>query len=127
MREINHWINGRAIAGTGDRRLPVYDPATGDQQAYVTAATADETNRAVATALAAYPAWRAQSLSRRAEVMFHFRDLVDANRKEIAALLSSEHGKTIADADGEVARGLENVEFATGAPHLLKGGYSELA
>jgi malonate-semialdehyde dehydrogenase (acetylating)/methylmalonate-semialdehyde dehydrogenase len=127
MREINHWINGRAIAGTGDRRLPVYDPATGDQQAYVTAATADETNRAVATALAAYPAWRAQSLSRRAEVMFHFRDLVDANRKEIAALLSSEHGKTIADADGEVARGLENVEFATGAPHLLKGGYSEQA
>jgi malonate-semialdehyde dehydrogenase (acetylating) / methylmalonate-semialdehyde dehydrogenase len=127
MREINHWINGQAVSGTGDRRLPVYDPATGEQQAYLTAATAEETNRAVAVARAAYPGWRAQSLSRRAEVMFHFRDLVDANRKEIAALLSSEHGKTIADADGEVARGLENVEFATGAPHLLKGGYSEQA
>jgi malonate-semialdehyde dehydrogenase (acetylating)/methylmalonate-semialdehyde dehydrogenase len=127
MREINHWINGRAAGGTGDRKLPVYDPATGEQQAYVTAATADETNAAVATALGAYPGWRAQSLSRRAEVMFRFRDLIDANRKEIAALVSSEHGKTLADADGEVARGLENVEFATGAPHLLKGGYSEQA
>jgi malonate-semialdehyde dehydrogenase (acetylating)/methylmalonate-semialdehyde dehydrogenase len=81
----------------------------------------------VATALAAYPEWRAASLSRRAEVMFRFRDLVDANRKEIASLVSLEHGKTVADAEGEVARGLENVEFATGAPHLLKGGYSEQA
>jgi malonate-semialdehyde dehydrogenase (acetylating)/methylmalonate-semialdehyde dehydrogenase len=127
MREIRHWIDGTAVAGTGGRRLPVYDPATGEQQAYVVAATAGETNAAVAAALAAYPEWRAAPLGRRAEVMFHFRELVDANRKEIAALVSSEHGKTIADAGGEVARGLENVEFATGAPHLLKGGYSEQA
>jgi malonate-semialdehyde dehydrogenase (acetylating)/methylmalonate-semialdehyde dehydrogenase len=127
MREIRHWINGRAISGTGTRRLPVWDPATGEQQAYVVAATAEETGGAVATALAAYPGWRAQSLSSRAEVMFRFRDLVDANRKEIASLVSAEHGKTVADAEGEVARGLENIEFATGAPHLLKGGYSEQA
>ena len=127
MKEIRHWINGQAVSGTSGRRLPVYDPATGEQQAYLTAASAGETGDAVAAALAAYPEWRAAALSRRAEVMFRFRDLVDANRKEIAALVSSEHGKTVADAEGEVARGLENIEFATGAPHLLKGGYSEQA
>src|SRR4051812_1998826 len=127
MREIKNWINGQARSGTGARRLPVWDPATGVQQAYVVASTAEETDHAVATALAAYPEWRAAPLSRRAEVMFRFRDVVDANRKEIASLVSSEHGKTMADAEGEVARGLENVEFATGAPHLLKGGYSEQA
>ena len=76
------------------------------------------------SARAAFPAWRATSLSRRAEVMFRFRELVDANRKEIAALLTAEHGKVLTDALGEVARGLENVEFACGIPHLLKGGYS---
>ncbi|WP_432827204.1 CoA-acylating methylmalonate-semialdehyde dehydrogenase [Dactylosporangium sp. CA-092794] len=127
MREIRHWLDGQAVSGTSGRRLPVYDPATGEQQAYVVAATAAETDAAVASALAAFPAWRAASLSRRAEVMFRFRELVDANRKEIAALVSSEHGKTVADAGGELARGLENIEFATGAPHLLKGGYSEQA
>ena len=127
MREIKHWIKGTAVAGTGDRRLPVYDPATGEQQAYVVAATSAETEAAIASAKAAFAEWRAASLSRRAEVMFRFRELVDANRKEIAALVSAEHGKTRADAEGEVARGLENIEFATGAPHLLKGGYSEQA
>ena len=127
MREIRHWINGQAVSGTSGRRLPVWDPATGDQQAYVIAATAEETANAVAVAKAAFPAWRAASLSRRAEVMFRFRELVDANRKEIAGLISLEHGKTVADAGGELARGLENIEFAAGAPHLLKGGYSEQA
>jgi malonate-semialdehyde dehydrogenase (acetylating) / methylmalonate-semialdehyde dehydrogenase len=127
MREIRHFIAGAETAGTGQGRLPVYDPATGDKQAEVVAATADDVRAAVRAALAAYPGWRAASLSRRAEVMFRFRELVDANRKEIASLLSSEHGKTVADAGGEVARGLENIEFAAGAPHLLKGGYSEQA
>jgi malonate-semialdehyde dehydrogenase (acetylating)/methylmalonate-semialdehyde dehydrogenase len=127
MRQIPHWIDGREVLGTGTRRLPVYDPASGDVQAQVPAATVEEVAAAVASAKAAQPAWRAASLSRRAEVMFHFRDLVDAHRKEIATLLSSEHGKTVADAGGEIARGLENVEFATGAPHLLKGGHSEQA
>jgi malonate-semialdehyde dehydrogenase (acetylating)/methylmalonate-semialdehyde dehydrogenase len=127
MRQIAHWIGGAAVAGTGDTRLPVWDPATGEQQAEVVAATADETRAAVATARAAFPAWRAASLSRRAEVMFRFRELIDANRKEIAGLVSAEHGKTVADALGEVARGIENVEFACGAPQLLKGGFSEQA
>ncbi|GIJ55206.1 CoA-acylating methylmalonate-semialdehyde dehydrogenase [Virgisporangium aurantiacum] len=127
MRTVHHWINGAAVAGTGTRKLPVFDPATGEQQAEIVAATAAEVRTAVETALGVFPSWRAASLSRRAEVMFRFRELVDANRKEIASLLSSEHGKTVADAGGEVARGLENVEFACGAPHLLKGGYSEQA
>jgi malonate-semialdehyde dehydrogenase (acetylating)/methylmalonate-semialdehyde dehydrogenase len=127
MREIPHWINGVEVAGTGDRRLPVFDPATGERQATVVAATDEEVRAAVLAARAAQPGWRAASLSRRAEVMFRFRDLVDAHSKEIATLLSAEHGKTVADAAGELARGLENVEFAAGAPHLLKGDYSEQA
>src|ERR1700759_1491603 len=113
MRSIDHWINGQTRSGTSGRDLPVWDPATGGQQAYVVAATAAETADAGAVARAAYPEWPPQPLSRRAEVMFRFRDLVDANRKEIASLVSSEHGKTAADAEGEVARGLENAEFAT--------------
>src|SRR5690349_10539367 len=127
MREVKHWIDGQAVAGKGTHRLPVWDPATGEQQAEVVAATAAEVDIAVASGRKAFPAWRAASLSRRAEVMFRFRELVDANRKEIAALVSAEHGKTVADAGGELARGLENVEFACGAPHLLKSGYSEQA
>ncbi|WP_412537805.1 CoA-acylating methylmalonate-semialdehyde dehydrogenase [Longispora sp. K20-0274] len=127
MKQVKHWIDNAAVSGTGTRRLPVWDPATGAQQAEVLAATAADVRAAVESARAAQPGWRAASLSRRAEVMFRFRELVDAQRKEIAALLSAEHGKTVADALGEVARGLENVEFATGAPHLLKGGFSEQA
>jgi malonate-semialdehyde dehydrogenase (acetylating)/methylmalonate-semialdehyde dehydrogenase len=127
MRQIPHWIDGTTVVGTGPTRLAVWDPATGEQQAEVVSATADEVRAAVASAKAAQPAWRAASLSRRAEVMFRMRELVDANRKEIATLISAEHGKTVADALGEVARGLENVEFACGAPALLKGGYSEQA
>ncbi len=127
MRLIPHWIDGREVTGAGTTRLPVYDPATGETQAEVVAATTGDVRSAVLSAAAAQPAWRAASLSRRAEVMFRFRDLVDGHRKEIATLLSAEHGKTVADASGEVARGLENAEFATGAPHLLKGGYSEQA
>ncbi|WP_020519262.1 CoA-acylating methylmalonate-semialdehyde dehydrogenase [Catelliglobosispora koreensis] len=127
MRTIPHWINGATVEGTGDRSLPVFDPATGLQQATVIAATAAEVDDAVKAAAAVQPEWRAASLSRRAEVVFRFRELIDAHRKEIARLLSSEHGKTVADALGEVARGLENVEFAAGAPALLKGGFTEQA
>jgi malonate-semialdehyde dehydrogenase (acetylating)/methylmalonate-semialdehyde dehydrogenase len=127
MRLIPHWIAGAAVPGAATRRLPVWDPATGEQQAELAPATADEVRTAVRAAADAYPGWRATGLSRRAEVMFRFRELVDANRKEIAAALSAEHGKTTADALGEVARGLENAEFATGAPYLLRGGYSEQA
>ena len=127
MKRISHWINGGTVAGTSGRTGPVWNPATGEQQAEVELASAEEVDAVVAAAVAAFPEWRATSLSRRSEVMFHFRELVDANRKEIASHLTSEHGKVLSDALGEVARGLENVEFACGIPHLLKGGFSEQA
>jgi malonate-semialdehyde dehydrogenase (acetylating)/methylmalonate-semialdehyde dehydrogenase len=127
MKTVPHWINGFPVDGGGPTRLPVFDPATGEQQAVVVAATAGEVRDAVRAASAAFPGWRATGLSRRSEVMFRFRELVDANRKEIAALVSAEHGKTVPDALGELARGIENIEFAAGAPALLKGGFTEQA
>ncbi len=127
MNRISHWIDGKVVAGTSGRTGVVWNPATGEQQSEVDFASAAELDQAVAVAKAAFPAWRATNLSRRAEVMFHMRELISANRKEIASLLSAEHGKVLADALGEVARGLENVEFSCGIPNLLKGGYSEQA
>jgi malonate-semialdehyde dehydrogenase (acetylating)/methylmalonate-semialdehyde dehydrogenase len=105
----------------------VFNPATGEQQAAVDFASVAELDAVVASAKAALPGWRSTSLSRRAEVMFRMRELVDANRKEIANIVSLEHGKVPADAMGELARGLENIEFACGIPALMKGGYSEQA
>ncbi len=127
MKRINHWIDGRPVDGTSGRSGVVFDPATGEQSGAVDFASITEVDRAVEVAKAAAPAWRATSLARRAEVMFRLRELIDANRKEIASLVTAEHGKVLSDAMGEVARGLENVEFACGVPHLLKGGYSEQA
>ena len=127
MKRISHWIDGRLVAGESGRTGKVFDPATGQQQAEVDFAAVSEVDRAVAAAAAAFPDWRATNLSRRAEIMFNMRELVDANRKELASVLSVEHGKVLSDAMGEVARGLENIEFACGVPHLLKGGYSEQA
>ena len=127
MNRISHWIDGKVVEGTSDRSGIVFDPATGQQQASVDFASIADVDAAVAVAKAAFPAWRSTNLSRRAEVMFHMRELVDANRKEIASLISKEHGKVLGDALGEVARGLENIEFACGIPNLLKGGFSEQA
>jgi malonate-semialdehyde dehydrogenase (acetylating) / methylmalonate-semialdehyde dehydrogenase len=127
MNRIHHWIDGRTVEGTSGRTGVVHNPATGEQSGAVDFASVEEVDAAVDAAKRAFPAWRATSLSRRAEVMFHLRELVDANRKEIASLLTAEHGKVLADAIGEVTRGLENIEFACGIPHLLKGGYSEQA
>ncbi len=127
MNRISHWIDGKVFEGNSGRSGVVFDPATGQQQAAVDLADAEDVDHAVAVAKAAFPAWRATNLSRRAEVMFRMRELVDANRKEIATLLTKEHGKVLGDALGEVARGLENIEFACGIPNLLKGGYSEQA
>jgi malonate-semialdehyde dehydrogenase (acetylating)/methylmalonate-semialdehyde dehydrogenase len=124
---ISHWIDGSVREGTSGRSGTVYNPATGEQAASVDFAGAADVDAAVAAAAAAFPGWRATGLGRRAEVMFHLRELVDANRKEIASLLTAEHGKVLSDALGEVARGLENIEFACGIPNLLKGGYSEQA
>src|SRR3954447_2435587 len=127
MKRISHWIDGKVVEGTSGRNGVIWQPATGEQQATVDFASAEEVGHAVAVARAAFPAWRSTNLSRRAEVMFHLRELIDANRKEIATLLTKEHGKVLGDALGEVARGLENIEFACGIPNLLKGGYSEQA
>ncbi|NND74151.1 MAG: CoA-acylating methylmalonate-semialdehyde dehydrogenase [Ilumatobacter sp.] len=127
MNRINHWIDGKVVESTSGNTSPVYDPATGEQTAEVGLASRAEVDAAVAAAKAAFPAWRATSLSRRAEVMFRMRELVDANRKEIASMLTAEHGKVLSDSMGEVARGLENIEYACGIPQLIKGDYSEQA
>jgi malonate-semialdehyde dehydrogenase (acetylating)/methylmalonate-semialdehyde dehydrogenase len=125
MREIGHWVDGKAVAGTSGRFSPVWNPATGEQAAKLALASLEEINAAVASAKAAFPGWRATGLGRRAEVMFRFRELLYSNRTELAKLITAEHGKTVDDALGEIARGLENVEFACGAPSLLRGGFSE--
>ena len=127
MNHISHWINGAVVAGTSGRSGAVFNPATGVQSSTVDFASVQEIDAAVAVATAALPAWRATNPSRRAEIMFNIRNLVQSNRNEIAAMLSAEHGKVITDALGEIARGLENIEFACGIPHLLKGSYSEQA
>ncbi len=122
---VSHWIDGGIVAGTSGRDGPVFDPATGSQTKSVDFASVDEVGAAVAAAKAAFPGWRATSLSKRTEIMFRIRNLVDSHRHELAALLTAEHGKVPSDALGEIARGIENLEFATGIPHLLKGGFSE--
>ncbi|TMD32560.1 MAG: CoA-acylating methylmalonate-semialdehyde dehydrogenase [Chloroflexi bacterium] len=124
---VHHWIGGGPVAGTSGRHGPVYDPATGRLAREVDFASAEEVDAAVRAAKAAFPAWRATSLAKRSEILFRIRSLVDTHRADIAALLTSEHGKVPSDALGEVARGLENIEFACGIPHLLKGGFSEQA
>jgi malonate-semialdehyde dehydrogenase (acetylating)/methylmalonate-semialdehyde dehydrogenase len=123
---IDHWIGGRLVAGTSGRTSPVYNPATGDVTAQVALASTDEVDAVVADAVRACAEWKQASLSRRAAVVFKFRELLAANVDELAAIVTAEHGKVLSDAAGEIARGLENVEFATAVPQLMKGGYSEL-
>ena len=125
LERVNHWVNGARVAGTSGRHGPVYNPATGEVARQVDFASVEEVDAAVAAAQAAFPGWRATSISKRTEIMFRIRNLVEQHREEIAAHLTREHGKVRSDALGEVARGLENIEFATGIPHLLKGGFSE--
>ena len=125
IRRISHWIGGRGVEGTSGRSGPVYDPATGAQTGDVDFATVEEVDAAVAAARDAFPSWRAVSLSRRTELFFKIRNLVDERREEIARILTAEHGKVLSDAKGEVARGLEVIEYCCGIPELLKGGFSE--
>jgi malonate-semialdehyde dehydrogenase (acetylating)/methylmalonate-semialdehyde dehydrogenase len=127
MMRIAHWIGGAERAGTSGRVGPVFNPATGEQTAEVDLADAAEVAEAVATAKEAAKGWRAASLSRRSAVLFRFRELLAARAGELAAVVTSEHGKVLSDAAGEVARALENAEFATGIPHLMKGDFSEQA
>ncbi|RPI25871.1 MAG: aldehyde dehydrogenase family protein, partial [Actinobacteria bacterium] len=125
MRLISHWIDGKPHDGESARRGPVYDPATGLQQAEVALADPADVDDAVASATAAFAEWGSTPVTRRANVMFAFRELVAQYKDDFAKLLVSEHGKTFPDALGEVQRGLEVVEFACGIPHLMKGDYSE--
>ncbi len=124
---ITHWISGAAYDGTSGRTSPVHNPATGKDTGAVGLASEADVEHAVATAKEAAASWRHASLSQRAGVLFAFREILNSRTDELAAVVTAEHGKVLADAAGEIARGLENVEFATGIPHLLKGGFSEQA
>ena len=124
-RAIVRSFIGGAEAGSTDRLADVYDPATGRVTRQVALADGDDVRAAVTAASSAFPGWRDTSLSRRSAVLFAFRELLNARKGELAAIITSEHGKVLSDALGEVTRGLEVVEFACGIPHLLKGGFSE--
>ena len=125
MRDIGHFIDGKEAKGTSGRQGDVFNPNTGEVQARVALANRAEVAQAVASAAAAQPAWAATNPQRRARVLFKFLDLCQREYDNLAALLSSEHGKTIPDSKGDIQRGLEVVEFACGIPHLLKGEYTE--
>src|SRR5690349_24180218 len=125
MRTIPHWISGSETTGASTRYGPVWNPATGEQQAQVTLAEPADVDAAVAAARKAFEEWRDVSLIRRARVMFALRDLIERHLDEVSELIADEHGKVVSDAKGEVIRGLEVVEFACGIPTLLKGEYSE--
>jgi len=122
---ITHWIDGQEWSGTAERTGAVFNPATGVQSATVDFANVDVMDEAIAIAKAAGVEWANTSLSKRVSIMFAFRELLNARKEELAAIITAEHGKVLSDALGEVARGQEVVEFACGIPHLLKGGYSE--
>ena len=123
--KITHWIDGRFWDGTAARHGDVYDPATGEITKTVDFASAADVGTAVASAKAAFETWGRATLTKRMDVLFRFRELLNANKQELAEIITSEHGKVVSDALGEVSRGQEVVEFACGNAHLLKGGYSE--
>jgi malonate-semialdehyde dehydrogenase (acetylating) / methylmalonate-semialdehyde dehydrogenase len=127
IKRISHWIGGGVVAGESGRTGPVYNPAQGIQTGEVDFASVEEVDAAVQAAKQAFESWRAVSLSRRTELFFRIRKLVDEHREDIAKILTAEHGKVLSDAKGEVARGLEVIEFCCGIPELLKGGFSEQA
>ncbi len=124
-KTIEHRIAGVATAGEGDRRSPVWDPATGERQAEVALAEPADVDRAVQAAKTAFETWSQVSLAQRARIMFAFRELVHQHSDELARIVASEHGKVVDDAKGEVTRGLEVVEFVCGLPQLLKGEFSD--
>ncbi len=127
ITRISHWIGGSTAGGDSGRSGPVFNPATGRQTGEVDFATAEEVGRAVEAAKAAFPEWRAVSLSKRSAILFQIRTLAYEHREDFARILTAEHGKVFSDALGEVARGLEVIEYCCGAPELLKGGFSEQA
>ncbi len=127
LKTIGHWIGGTSVAGGSGRSGPVYNPATGEQSGEVALASTEEIDRAVAAAKDAFTAWRQFSLSKRQELFFRIYHLLDEHRDDLARLLTAEHGKVLSDAQGEVQRGIEVVEYVCGLPELLKGSFSEQA
>jgi len=125
VAEIGHYVGGKRVAGTSGRTGEVFNPATGERSGNVAFASVAEVDAAVAAAAAAFPAWSDLPPSRRATVMFRFRELLLRDGDRLARLITAEHGKTFNDAQGEIARGLEVVEFVCGIPHLLKGELTE--
>ena len=125
MRQVDHFVNGSALAGTSGRFGDIFNPNTGQVQARVALATRAEVDAVVAAAVAAQPAWAAVNPQRRARVMFDFKRLIEREMQPLAELLASEHGKVVADAKGDIQRGLEVIEFCCGIPHVLKGEYTE--
>jgi malonate-semialdehyde dehydrogenase (acetylating)/methylmalonate-semialdehyde dehydrogenase len=124
---ISHWIDGKHWAGVAERTGEVFDPATGEVRARVDFAGGGQVEEAVAAAARAFPGWRDTSLAARSRVLFAFRELLTARKDELAKIITAEHGKVESDAAGEIARAIENVEYACGAAQLLKGGFSENA
>ncbi len=127
MKQIQHLINGQSVAATSGRTSKVFNPATGEQTGELGLASAADVDAAVASSLAAFQEWQHVSVARRTKLMYRFRNLVEANEAEIARRLTAEHGKVLSDAAGEVARGLENIEYACGIAETLKGDYNENA
>lgn len=125
MKEVGHFIGGKAVAGTSGRFGPIFDPATGEETGRVAFANAAEVDAAVRAAKAAQPAWAEQTVLRRMRVMFKLKEVIERNADRLARAITAEHGKTLEDARGEVQRGLEVVEFACGLPQLLKGEFSQ--
>ncbi len=123
--DINHYIAGQRSDGRGDRRAPVFNPATGEQSASVMLASSDDVDVTVQAALRAFPEWSSTPPLRRARILNKFLRILEERTDELAAIITAEHGKTISDAKGEIQRGAEVVEFATGAPQLLKGEYTD--
>ena len=124
---VQHWIDGAEYTSKSGRTSPVYDPALGVQTKEVALANSAEIQTAIASAKKAFPSWRDMSIARRQSILFNFRELLNARKPELAEIITSEHGKVLSDALGEISRGQEVLEFACGIPHLLKGFYSENA
>ncbi|GAA4510252.1 CoA-acylating methylmalonate-semialdehyde dehydrogenase [Brevibacterium yomogidense] len=128
MNTIQHWINGQTVSASDDARFgDIVNPATGVTSGKVELASADRTREGIKAAADAFPAWRDTSLTKRTSILFNFRELLNARKEELAAIITAEHGKVLSDAMGEVSRGLEVVELACNMPYLLKGGHTENA
>ena len=127
VRVISHWIDGAERASTSGRTAPVFNPATGQVSARVALADQAEIDAAIASAKAGYRVWKGFSIAKRQTVLFAFRELLNSRKRELAEIITAEHGKVLSDAMGEILRGQEVVELATGFPHLIKGAFSENA